>query len=142
MGVYFCFFLVMFKICLRLKVSAFVCFSTSLNVCVFTYVMFFHWRFYLWSYAWKVPPTSTLTPEITKISYINNSQLQRLTFTEYLTICQTLFQELCICYLNPPQKPCETFDVVTHFTNEETETQVGIQSHVVSSRDWNPIQII
>lgn len=73
------FFLVIFKIALMIKVSAFVCFLTLVNVHVVTSTMFYHWKLCLWSYA-----------EIIKITCFNNKRTSR-TFTEYINIRQVLF---------------------------------------------------
>ena len=71
-GVYFCFFLVIFNISLRLKVSAFVCFLTIKCLCLHICNILPSEVLPL-ELAWKVPPTSTLIREITKIRLVAQS---------------------------------------------------------------------
>lgn len=101
------------------------CFLTLADVYAFMCVIFHHWRFYLWSWVWRVPPVppSLLRLQKSPVVTIPTSRTSIYWVPNHFPGPNNV----CTCYLlYSSQKPYEAYDIIIpYFTSEETETQNG-----------------
>lgn len=116
------------------------CFLTLADVYAFMCMIFYHWRFYLWSWAWRVPPVppSLLRLQKSPVVTIPTSRTSIYWVPNHLPGPNNV----CTCYLlYSSQKPYEAYDIIIpYFTSEETETQNGQVTYLfmVSERGAEP----